>query len=114
MSPSSVSYGLGDMPAAQCCVTLHQPSLLPPPPDPAEHLKLQVVPSSTLVKEGDDVKLVCEADGNPAPVFSFLKREVRLEGTWVDILCPGCSLSPAWRALGNGMQWLEWRMPVRG
>ncbi|NXW94687.1 MUC18 protein, partial [Alopecoenas beccarii] len=50
---------------------------------PAEHLKLQVVPSSTLVKEGDDVKLVCEADGNPAPVFSFLKRE--LEDSWQDL-----------------------------
>ncbi|XP_071654942.1 cell surface glycoprotein MUC18 isoform X2 [Patagioenas fasciata] len=50
---------------------------------PAEHLKLQVVPSSTLVKEGDDVKLVCEADGNPAPVFTFLKRE--LEDSWQDL-----------------------------
>ncbi|XP_027555232.1 cell surface glycoprotein MUC18 isoform X2 [Neopelma chrysocephalum] len=42
---------------------------------PAEHLKLQVVPSSELVKEGDNVKLVCEADGNPPPVFSFFKRQ---------------------------------------
>ncbi|NXP20732.1 MUC18 protein, partial [Scytalopus superciliaris] len=40
---------------------------------PAEHLKLQVMPSSSLVKEGDNVKLVCEADGNPPPVFSFYK-----------------------------------------
>lgn len=45
-------------------------------------MKLQVLPSSALVKEGDDVKLVCEADGNPAPVFSFFKRGVRPEGTW--------------------------------
>ncbi|NXI34851.1 MUC18 protein, partial [Galbula dea] len=43
---------------------------------PAEHLNLQVMPSSALVKEGDDVKLVCEADGNPAPVFSFYKIEL--------------------------------------
>ncbi|NWW92553.1 MUC18 protein, partial [Rhynochetos jubatus] len=50
---------------------------------PAEHVKLQVMPSSALVKEGDDVKLVCEADGNPAPVFSFYKRE--LEDSWQDL-----------------------------
>ncbi|NXT37671.1 MUC18 protein, partial [Pelecanoides urinatrix] len=50
---------------------------------PAQHVKLQVVPSSALVKEGDDVKLVCEADGNPAPVFSFYKRE--LEDSWQDL-----------------------------
>ncbi|XP_064029034.1 cell surface glycoprotein MUC18 isoform X2 [Pogoniulus pusillus] len=49
---------------------------------PAEHVKLQVMPSSTLVKEGDDVQLVCEADGNPAPVFSFLKRELE---EWHDV-----------------------------
>ncbi|NXG26544.1 MUC18 protein, partial [Grallaria varia] len=50
---------------------------------PAEHLKLQVVPSSSLVKEGDNVKLVCEADGNPPPVFSFYKRE--LEEDWQEL-----------------------------
>ncbi|NXD63753.1 MUC18 protein, partial [Eolophus roseicapillus] len=50
---------------------------------PAEHVKLQVVPSSALVKEGDDVKLVCEADGNPAPVFSFFKRG--LDDVWHDL-----------------------------
>ncbi|NXX20704.1 MUC18 protein, partial [Podargus strigoides] len=50
---------------------------------PAEHVNLQVLPSSALVKEGDDVKLVCEADGNPAPVFSFYKRE--LENSWQDL-----------------------------
>ncbi|NWR54545.1 MUC18 protein, partial [Bucorvus abyssinicus] len=50
---------------------------------PAEHVNLQVMPSSALVKEGDDVKLVCEADGNPAPVFSFYKRE--LEDSWQDL-----------------------------
>ncbi|NXD88310.1 MUC18 protein, partial [Halcyon senegalensis] len=50
---------------------------------PAEHVNLQVVPSSALVKEGDDVKLICEADGNPAPVFSFYKRE--LEDNWQDL-----------------------------
>ncbi|XP_009979914.1 PREDICTED: cell surface glycoprotein MUC18, partial [Tauraco erythrolophus] len=50
---------------------------------PTEHVKLQVVSSSALVKEGDDVKLVCEADGNPAPVFSFYKRE--LEDNWQDL-----------------------------
>ncbi|XP_052642496.1 cell surface glycoprotein MUC18 isoform X3 [Harpia harpyja] len=50
---------------------------------PAEHVKLQVMPSSALVKEGDDVKLVCEADGNPAPVFSFYKRG--LEDSWQDL-----------------------------
>ncbi|KAM9370040.1 cell surface glycoprotein MUC18 isoform 2-T2 [Phaethornis superciliosus] len=50
---------------------------------PAEHVKLQVVSSSNPVKEGDDVKLVCEADGNPAPVFTFYKRE--LEGGWQDL-----------------------------
>lgn len=60
------------------------------------------------------MKLVCEADGNPAPVFSFFKREVRLEGTRADSLCPGCSLSPARRAMGLGMQWLEWRVAVWG
>ncbi|KFR03023.1 Cell surface glycoprotein MUC18, partial [Nipponia nippon] len=50
---------------------------------PAQHVKLQVMPSSALVKEGDDVKLVCEADGNPAPVFSFYKRE--LTDNWQDL-----------------------------
>ncbi|XP_030361158.1 cell surface glycoprotein MUC18 isoform X2 [Strigops habroptila] len=50
---------------------------------PAEHVKLQVVPSSALVKEGDDVQLVCEADGNPAPVFSFFKRG--LDDIWHDL-----------------------------
>ncbi|NWU72752.1 MUC18 protein, partial [Pterocles burchelli] len=50
---------------------------------PAEHVELHVMPSSALVKEGDDVKLVCEADGNPAPVFSFYKRE--LEDSWQDL-----------------------------
>ncbi|NXE82790.1 MUC18 protein, partial [Cochlearius cochlearius] len=50
---------------------------------PAQHVKLQVMPSSAPVKEGDDVKLVCEADGNPAPVFSFYKR--KLEGNWQDL-----------------------------
>ncbi|NWI65066.1 MUC18 protein, partial [Todus mexicanus] len=50
---------------------------------PAEHVKLEVMPASALVKEGDDVKLVCEADGNPAPVFSFYKRE--LEDNWQDL-----------------------------
>ncbi|NWI86307.1 MUC18 protein, partial [Pitta sordida] len=43
---------------------------------PAKHLKLSVAPPAALVKEGDDVKLVCEADGNPPPVFTFLKREL--------------------------------------
>ncbi|KFQ51870.1 Cell surface glycoprotein MUC18, partial [Nestor notabilis] len=50
---------------------------------PAEHVKLQVMPSSALVKEGDDVQLVCEADGNPAPVFSFFKRG--LDDIWHDL-----------------------------
>ncbi|NWQ58993.1 MUC18 protein, partial [Neopipo cinnamomea] len=50
---------------------------------PAEHLTLQVVPSSALVKEGDNVKLVCEADGNPPPVFSFYKKE--LDNDWQDL-----------------------------
>ncbi|NXE99575.1 MUC18 protein, partial [Menura novaehollandiae] len=50
---------------------------------PAEHLKLQVVPSSALVKEGDNVKLVCEADGNPPPVFSFYKK--KLEDDWQEL-----------------------------
>ncbi|XP_064254128.1 cell surface glycoprotein MUC18 isoform X2 [Passer domesticus] len=49
---------------------------------PAEHLKLQVVPSSTLVKEGDNVTLVCEADGNPQPVFSFFKKNL---DEWQDL-----------------------------
>ncbi|NXS33887.1 MUC18 protein, partial [Pomatostomus ruficeps] len=49
---------------------------------PAEHLKLKVVSSSALVKEGDNVTLVCEADGNPPPVFSFLKKELN---TWQDL-----------------------------
>ncbi|NWZ70754.1 MUC18 protein, partial [Acrocephalus arundinaceus] len=49
---------------------------------PAEHLKLQVVSSSALVKEGDNVTLVCEADGNPPPVFSFFKKN--LDG-WQDL-----------------------------
>ncbi|XP_050179172.1 cell surface glycoprotein MUC18 isoform X2 [Myiozetetes cayanensis] len=49
---------------------------------PAEHLTLQVVPSSALVKEGDNVKLVCESDGNPPPVFSFFKKEL---DDWQDL-----------------------------
>ncbi|NXQ26588.1 MUC18 protein, partial [Alaudala cheleensis] len=49
---------------------------------PAEHLKLRVVSSSALVKEGDNVTLVCEADGNPQPVFSFYKKN---RGEWEDL-----------------------------
>ncbi|NXX99913.1 MUC18 protein, partial [Centropus bengalensis] len=50
---------------------------------PTEHVDLHVMPSSVLLKEGDDVRLVCEADGNPAPVFSFSKRQ--LEDNWQDL-----------------------------
>ncbi|NXL24572.1 MUC18 protein, partial [Setophaga kirtlandii] len=49
---------------------------------PAENLKLKVMPSSTLVKEGDNVTLVCEADGNPPPVFSFFKKNL---DEWEDL-----------------------------
>ncbi|NXM15239.1 MUC18 protein, partial [Ploceus nigricollis] len=49
---------------------------------PAEHLKLQVKPSSTPVKEGDNVTLVCESDGNPQPVFSFFKKNL---SEWQDL-----------------------------
>ncbi|XP_030920312.1 cell surface glycoprotein MUC18 [Geospiza fortis] len=49
---------------------------------PSENLKLKVMPSSTLVKEGDNVTLVCEADGNPQPVFTFFKKN--LDG-WQDV-----------------------------
>ncbi|NXA02253.1 MUC18 protein, partial [Nesospiza acunhae] len=49
---------------------------------PAENLKLKVMPSSTLVKEGDNVTLVCEADGNPQPVFSFFKKNL---DEWQDL-----------------------------
>uniref|UniRef100_A0A8D2QV20 Melanoma cell adhesion molecule n=1 Tax=Zosterops lateralis melanops TaxID=1220523 RepID=A0A8D2QV20_ZOSLA len=49
---------------------------------PAEHLKLQVVPSSALVKEGDNVTLVCESDGNPQPVFTFFKKNL---DEWQDV-----------------------------
>ncbi|XP_068028464.1 cell surface glycoprotein MUC18 isoform X2 [Anomalospiza imberbis] len=49
---------------------------------PTKHLKVQVVPSSTLVKEGDNVTLVCEADGNPPPVFSFFKKNM---SEWQDL-----------------------------
>ncbi|NXB63181.1 MUC18 protein, partial [Struthidea cinerea] len=47
-----------------------------------EHLKMQVVSSSALVKEGDNVTLVCEADGNPPPVFSFFKKNLN---EWQDL-----------------------------
>ncbi|NXA12665.1 MUC18 protein, partial [Sapayoa aenigma] len=50
---------------------------------PAEHLTLHVVPSSAPVKEGDNVKLVCEADGNPPPVFIFFKRQ--LDNNWQEL-----------------------------
>ncbi|NXJ07171.1 MUC18 protein, partial [Odontophorus gujanensis] len=50
---------------------------------PTQHVELRVVTNSGMVKEGDDVKLVCDADGNPAPVFSFFKRE--LEDSWQDL-----------------------------
>ncbi|XP_019478587.2 cell surface glycoprotein MUC18 [Meleagris gallopavo] len=50
---------------------------------PTEHVELRVVTKSGMVKEGDDVKLVCDADGNPAPVFSFFKKE--LEDNWQDV-----------------------------
>ncbi|NWY69931.1 MUC18 protein, partial [Erithacus rubecula] len=50
---------------------------------PAETLTLQVLPSSALVKEGDNVTLVCEADGNPPPVFSFFKKNQLDE--WQDL-----------------------------
>ncbi|NWV43249.1 MUC18 protein, partial [Grantiella picta] len=49
---------------------------------PAEHLKLKVVSSSALVKEGDNVQLVCETDGNPQPVFSFYKKTM---DEWQDL-----------------------------
>ncbi|NWH91447.1 MUC18 protein, partial [Aegithalos caudatus] len=49
---------------------------------PAENLKLKVVSSSALVKEGDNVTLVCEADGNPQPVFSFFKKNL---DEWQDV-----------------------------
>ncbi|NWI03702.1 MUC18 protein, partial [Tichodroma muraria] len=49
---------------------------------PAEHLKLKVVSSSAMVKEGDNVTLVCEADGNPRPVFSFFKKNLN---EWQDV-----------------------------
>ncbi|XP_056365666.1 cell surface glycoprotein MUC18 isoform X2 [Oenanthe melanoleuca] len=49
---------------------------------PAETLTLQVVPSSALVKEGDNVTLVCETDGNPQPVFSFFKKNL---DEWQDL-----------------------------
>ncbi|NWT20033.1 MUC18 protein, partial [Vireo altiloquus] len=49
---------------------------------PTEHLKLHVMSSSALVKEGDDVKLMCEADGNPPPVFSFSKKN---PDEWQDV-----------------------------
>ncbi|NWY14978.1 MUC18 protein, partial [Aphelocoma coerulescens] len=47
-----------------------------------KHLKMQVVSSSALVKEGDNVTLVCEADGNPPPVFSFFKKNL---DEWQDL-----------------------------
>ncbi|KGL80618.1 Cell surface glycoprotein MUC18 [Tinamus guttatus] len=50
---------------------------------PAEHVTLLVLPSPAFVKEGDNVQLVCKADGNPAPMFSFYKRE--LEDNWQDL-----------------------------
>ncbi|KAM6998494.1 cell surface glycoprotein MUC18 isoform 1-T1 [Passerculus sandwichensis] len=49
---------------------------------PSENLNLKVMPSSTLVKEGDNVTLVCEADGNPPPVFSFFKKNLDV---WQDV-----------------------------
>ncbi|NWR42492.1 MUC18 protein, partial [Regulus satrapa] len=49
---------------------------------PTEHLKLQVVSSSAPVKEGDNVTLVCEADGNSPPVFSFFKKNLN---EWQDV-----------------------------
>ncbi|KFP84651.1 Cell surface glycoprotein MUC18, partial [Apaloderma vittatum] len=54
---------------------------------PTEHVKLEVMPSSVLVKEGDNVQLVCEADGNPPPIFSFYKRE--LENKWHELSSVG-------------------------
>ncbi|NXJ82404.1 MUC18 protein, partial [Trogon melanurus] len=54
---------------------------------PTEHVKLEVMPSSVLVKEGDNVQLVCEADGNPPPIFSFYKRE--LEDKWHEVSSVG-------------------------
>ncbi|KAM3658553.1 cell surface glycoprotein MUC18 isoform 1-T1 [Ammospiza maritima maritima] len=65
-----------------------QPRALDSPPVqvnvfyPSENLNLKVMPSSTLVKEGDNVTLVCEADGNPPPVFSFFKKNL---GVWQDV-----------------------------
>lgn len=77
------------------------------PPDPAEHLKLQVVSSSALVKEGDNVTLVCETDGNPQPVFSFFKKNVRPEGSGTPL---PWQTSPG----QEGVQWLRGRGPVWG
>lgn len=74
-----------------------------------------MVSSSALVKEGDNVTLVCESDGNPQPVFTFFKKHVRLEGTgaplsWQTSL--GCSLSPARSILGRGCS--GWDVPGEG
>lgn len=76
-----------------------------------------MVPPSARVKEGDNVTLVCEADGNPPPIFTFFKKNVRLEGTVAPFpwqTSAGCSLSPAWSVLGRGLQWLGGRGPVWG
>ncbi|NXP77675.1 MUC18 protein, partial [Ramphastos sulfuratus] len=51
---------------------------------PAEHITVRVMPSSTPVKEGDNVQLVCEADGNPEPVYTFYKKELETE-IWQDL-----------------------------
>ncbi|KAM7030390.1 cell surface glycoprotein MUC18 isoform 1-T1 [Acridotheres tristis] len=49
---------------------------------PVETLKLRVSPSSAPVKEGDNVTLVCEADGNPPPIFTFFKKNL---DEWQDL-----------------------------
>ncbi|NXF88098.1 MUC18 protein, partial [Eubucco bourcierii] len=64
---------------------------------PAEHIKMRVMPSPTLVKEGDDVQLVCEADGNPEPVYTFYKKEV---GTWAP---PPWQTSHVLAVVGSGV-----------
>ncbi|XP_042332086.1 cell surface glycoprotein MUC18 isoform X2 [Sceloporus undulatus] len=53
---------------------------------PSENISLVIDTQSPMVKEGDNVTLRCEADGNPAPEYTFTKIKEGNEEDLPDIL----------------------------
>ncbi|KAH0623311.1 hypothetical protein JD844_031505 [Phrynosoma platyrhinos] len=53
---------------------------------PSENISLVIDAQSPMVKEGDNVTLRCEADGNPAPEYTFSKMKEGNEEDLPDVL----------------------------